>query len=235
MDYFCVFNFREFHIHYFCVFNCREFQVLGLELLEHCYKIDDDYTQQLLTYELKNFSKQTCLCLAVAANHREFIAHICCQILLNDLWIGGLRMRKNTSLKVASLRSTLVLTFILMFSLTLVLITVVLTFILMFSLTFILMFSLTFILMFSLTFILMFSLTFILMFSLTFILMFSLTFILMFSLTFILMFSLTFILMFNVVFVSSLSTAADQGAHMRIITSLYITIYLYLNWLSYYC
>ncbi|XP_041371939.1 transient receptor potential cation channel subfamily M member 3-like isoform X2 [Gigantopelta aegis] len=78
----------------------REFQVLALELLEHCYKIDDDYTQQLLTYELKNFSKQTCLCLAVAANHREFIAHICCQILLNDLWIGGLRMRKNTSLKV---------------------------------------------------------------------------------------------------------------------------------------
>ena len=105
--------FREFHMHYVCVFNCREFQVLGLELLEHCYKIDDDYTQQLLTYELKNFSKQTCLCLAVAANHREFIAHICCQILLNDLWIGGLRMRKNTSLKVASLRSTLVLTFIL--------------------------------------------------------------------------------------------------------------------------
>ncbi|XP_059155365.1 transient receptor potential cation channel subfamily M member 3-like isoform X3 [Physella acuta] len=77
-----------------------EFLSLALELLGHCYKIDDDYTQQLLTYELKNFSEQTCLGLAVIANHRQFIAHTCCQVLLNDLWIGGLRMRKNTSLKV---------------------------------------------------------------------------------------------------------------------------------------
>lgn len=79
----------------------REFQTLALELLEHCYKIDDDYTQQLLTYELKNFSDQTCLSLAVAAYHREFIAHTCCQILLTDMWMGGLLMRKSTSLKVS--------------------------------------------------------------------------------------------------------------------------------------
>ncbi|XP_060573986.1 transient receptor potential cation channel subfamily M member 3-like [Ruditapes philippinarum] len=78
----------------------EEFQTLALELLEHCYKTDDDYTQQLLTYELKNFSDQTCLSLAVNANHREFIAHACCQQLLNDMWMGGLRMRKSTSLKV---------------------------------------------------------------------------------------------------------------------------------------
>ncbi|XP_059155361.1 transient receptor potential cation channel subfamily M member 1-like [Physella acuta] len=77
-----------------------EFLGLALELLGHCYKIDDDYTQQLLTYELKNFSEQTCLSLAVMANHRKFIAHTCCQMLLNDLWIGGLRMRKNSTLKV---------------------------------------------------------------------------------------------------------------------------------------
>ncbi|XP_070203392.1 transient receptor potential cation channel subfamily M member 3-like [Littorina saxatilis] len=77
-----------------------EFQVLALELLEHCYKLDDDYTQQLLTYEIKTFSEQTNLGLAVGANHRQFIAHTACQVLLNDLWIGGLRMRKNTSFKV---------------------------------------------------------------------------------------------------------------------------------------
>ena len=82
------------------LFAYREFQTLALELLEHCYKIDDDYTQQLLTYELKNFSDQTCLSLSVAANHRKFIAHTCCQTLLNDMWMGGLRMRKSTSLKV---------------------------------------------------------------------------------------------------------------------------------------
>ena len=76
--------------------------MLALELLEHCYKLDDDYTQQLLTYEIKTFSEQTNLGLAVTANHRQFIAHTACQVLLNDLWIGGLRMRKNTSLKARS-------------------------------------------------------------------------------------------------------------------------------------
>lgn len=78
----------------------KEFEKLALELLEHCYKIDDDYTQQLLTYELKNFSDQTCLSLAVDAMHQDFVAHTCCQTLINDLWMGGLRMRKNSSLKV---------------------------------------------------------------------------------------------------------------------------------------
>ncbi|XP_048733275.2 transient receptor potential cation channel subfamily M member 1-like isoform X2 [Ostrea edulis] len=78
----------------------KEFEKLALEMLEHCYKIDDDYTQQLLTYELKNFSDQTCLSLAVDAMHQDFVAHTCCQTLINDLWMGGLRMRKNSSLKV---------------------------------------------------------------------------------------------------------------------------------------
>lgn len=82
------------------VYDYREFEKLALELLEHCYKIDDDYTQQLLTYELKNFSDQTCLSLAVDAMHQDFVAHTCCQTLINDLWMGGLRMRKNSSLKV---------------------------------------------------------------------------------------------------------------------------------------
>ncbi|KAK3097474.1 hypothetical protein FSP39_009961, partial [Pinctada imbricata] len=78
----------------------KEFQTNALELLEHCYKIDDDYTMQLLTYELKNFSDQTCLSLAVQAVHKEFLAHTCCQILINDMWMGGLQMRKNSNLKV---------------------------------------------------------------------------------------------------------------------------------------
>ena len=56
---------------------------------------------QLLTYELKNFSDQTCLSLAVQAIHKEFLAHTCCQILINDMWMGGLQMRKNSSLKVS--------------------------------------------------------------------------------------------------------------------------------------
>ena len=42
---------------------------------------DDDLTQQLLIYELKEWSNQTCLSLAITANHKEFVAHPCCQVI----------------------------------------------------------------------------------------------------------------------------------------------------------
>ncbi|RZF33234.1 hypothetical protein LSTR_LSTR012995 [Laodelphax striatellus] len=78
----------------------KEFENIALELLDFCYRQDDDQTQQLLTCELQNWSGQTCLSLAVAANHRPLLAHPCSQIILADLWMGGLRTRKNTNLKV---------------------------------------------------------------------------------------------------------------------------------------
>ncbi|KAK2171560.1 hypothetical protein NP493_1054g00080 [Ridgeia piscesae] len=78
----------------------REFSSLALDLLEHCHKTDDDLTQQLLTYELRSWSEQTCLALANCANHRDFIAYTSCQILLTEMWMGGLRTRKYASLKV---------------------------------------------------------------------------------------------------------------------------------------
>ncbi|XP_077298276.1 transient receptor potential cation channel, subfamily M isoform X2 [Arctopsyche grandis] len=81
--------------------NCgKEFETKALELLDFCYRQDDDQAQQLLTCELQNWSGQTCLSLAVAANHRALLAHPCSQIILADLWMGGLRTRKNTNLKV---------------------------------------------------------------------------------------------------------------------------------------
>ncbi|XP_028167979.1 transient receptor potential cation channel trpm-like isoform X9 [Ostrinia furnacalis] len=77
----------------------KEFENKALELLDYCYRQDDDQAQQLLTCELQNWSGQTCLSLAVAANHRALLAHPCSQIILADLWMGGLRTRKNTNLK----------------------------------------------------------------------------------------------------------------------------------------
>ncbi|XP_072157699.1 transient receptor potential cation channel trpm isoform X4 [Bemisia tabaci] len=76
------------------------FEDIALELLDFSYRQDDDQTQQLLTCELQNWSGQTCLSLAVAANHRPLLAHPCSQIILADLWMGGLRTRKNTNLKI---------------------------------------------------------------------------------------------------------------------------------------
>ncbi|VDN07735.1 unnamed protein product [Thelazia callipaeda] len=78
----------------------EDFRNLSLALLEHCYNLDDAQTLQLLTYELANWGNETCLSLAVMVNNKQFLAHPCCQILLADLWHGGLRMRSHSNLKV---------------------------------------------------------------------------------------------------------------------------------------
>uniref|UniRef100_H3CJN7 Transient receptor potential cation channel, subfamily M, member 1a n=1 Tax=Tetraodon nigroviridis TaxID=99883 RepID=H3CJN7_TETNG len=80
--------------------NSREFGQLAYELLDQSYKRDEQVAMKLLTYELKNWSNSTCLKLAVAAKHRDFIAHTCSQMLLTDMWMGCLRMGKSNSLKV---------------------------------------------------------------------------------------------------------------------------------------
>ena len=71
-----------------------------MDILDHCYKENDDLANQLLTYELKTFSNQTCISLAHGANMRDFIAHPCCQNLITDMWMGGLRMNKSSTYKV---------------------------------------------------------------------------------------------------------------------------------------
>jgi len=83
-----------------CISFPREFAQLAVELLDQSYKQDEQMAMKLLTYELKNWSNATCLQLAVAAKHRDFIAHTCSQMLLTDMWMGRLRMRKNSGLKV---------------------------------------------------------------------------------------------------------------------------------------
>ncbi|KAK2119533.1 Transient receptor putative cation channel sub M member 3 [Saguinus oedipus] len=80
--------------------NSRDFGQLAVELLDQSYKQDEQLAMKLLTYELKNWSNATCLQLAVAAKHRDFIAHTCSQMLLTDMWMGRLRMRKNSGLKM---------------------------------------------------------------------------------------------------------------------------------------
>ncbi|KAM3720978.1 Transient receptor potential channel [Dirofilaria immitis] len=80
--------------------HAEDFRNLSLSLLEHCYNHDDAQTLQLLTYELISWGNETCLSLAVMVNNKQFLAHPCCQILLADLWHGGLRMRSHSNLKV---------------------------------------------------------------------------------------------------------------------------------------
>lgn len=79
----------------------KEFESKGLRLLDFCYRQDGEKTQKLLTCELTSWSNQSCLSLAVAANHRSILAHPSSQIILADLWMGALRTRKNTNLNVS--------------------------------------------------------------------------------------------------------------------------------------
>lgn len=85
----------------FCL-TLREFGQLAYELLDQSYKHDEQVAMKLLTYELKNWSNSTCLKLAVAAKHRDFIAHTCSQMLLTDMWMGCLRVGKSNGLKVCN-------------------------------------------------------------------------------------------------------------------------------------
>ena len=69
----------------------NEFETISYQLLDYCYRQDDHKAQQLLTCELTNWSGQTCLSLAVAAENLALLSHPCAQIILADLWLGGLR------------------------------------------------------------------------------------------------------------------------------------------------
>ena len=76
------------------------FKDKALELLKLGYKDSEKMCYQLLTYELKAWSRHTCLSLAILAQHRDLIAHPCVQNILSDLMMGGLDVRRHSNLKV---------------------------------------------------------------------------------------------------------------------------------------
>lgn len=78
----------------------EEWENLSVSLLDSCYRSNSKMARQLLTMELQSWSKETCLTLAVMANHRTLLGHSCCQILLADLWMGALKIKSNTTLKI---------------------------------------------------------------------------------------------------------------------------------------
>ncbi|VDL83792.1 unnamed protein product [Nippostrongylus brasiliensis] len=80
--------------------NSEEFRKISIEALQYCTEQDKDITLQLLTYELTNWGNETCLSLAALNNNRQFLAHPCCQLLLSDLWQGGLHIRNTANFKV---------------------------------------------------------------------------------------------------------------------------------------
>ncbi|KFV96385.1 Transient receptor potential cation channel subfamily M member 1, partial [Fulmarus glacialis] len=78
----------------------KEFGQLALDVLEKAFKQNEQMAMKLLTYELKNWSNSTCLKLAVSVGLRPFVSHTCTQMLLTDMWMGRLKMRKNSWFRV---------------------------------------------------------------------------------------------------------------------------------------
>nr|KAF6315591.1 transient receptor potential cation channel subfamily M member 6 [Myotis myotis] len=78
----------------------KQFGQLALDVLEKAFKQNERMAMKLLTYELKNWSNSTCLKLAVSGGLRPFVSHSCTQMLLTDMWMGRLKMRKISWLKI---------------------------------------------------------------------------------------------------------------------------------------
>ncbi|XP_023578761.1 transient receptor potential cation channel subfamily M member 6 [Octodon degus] len=78
----------------------KQFGQLALDVLEKAFKQNEPMAMKLLTYELKNWSNFTCLKLAASGGLRPFVSHSCTQMLLTDMWVGRLKMRKHSWLKI---------------------------------------------------------------------------------------------------------------------------------------
>ncbi|KAI5091340.1 transient receptor potential cation channel subfamily M member 6 isoform X1 [Silurus meridionalis] len=77
-----------------------EFGQIAVDLLDKAFKENERMAMKLLTWEMTDWSNFTCLQMAVASGHRPLVAHSCTQMLLTDLWMGRLNMRKNSWLKI---------------------------------------------------------------------------------------------------------------------------------------
>ncbi|XP_072520760.1 transient receptor potential cation channel subfamily M member 6 [Salminus brasiliensis] len=86
-----------------------EFGQLAVDLLDKAFKENECMAMKLLTSEMTDWSNFTCLQMAVASGLRPFLAHSCTQMLLNDLWMGRLNMRKNSWLKTAEIIACILL------------------------------------------------------------------------------------------------------------------------------
>ncbi|XP_048577809.1 transient receptor potential cation channel subfamily M member 7 isoform X2 [Nematostella vectensis] len=80
--------------------NVSEFKQVALDLLNECFHANERAAQKLLTYHLDIYCGHTCLTLAVATEHKEFVAHTCCQGLLTEIWMGAMRSANMRSMKI---------------------------------------------------------------------------------------------------------------------------------------
>ncbi|XP_033107562.1 transient receptor potential cation channel subfamily M member 7-like [Anneissia japonica] len=64
------------------------------DLLDICYDMNEKQAKKITVRRHSNWSRYSCLSLAVRASHMKFVAHQCCQAHMNDIWVGKLLTRK---------------------------------------------------------------------------------------------------------------------------------------------
>ncbi|PAA59515.1 hypothetical protein BOX15_Mlig017223g1 [Macrostomum lignano] len=68
-----------------------KYETEALAMLDHCHRFDPRRARRLVTYRLAEFGGHTCMSLAYTSRSMRFLSHACPQVILNDLWYGGIR------------------------------------------------------------------------------------------------------------------------------------------------
>ncbi len=76
----------------------EEFGKEACDLLDYCYRKNSRRAQQLLVREMPNWSYRTCLELAFRGRNYRVLSHQCAQLVLEDLWLGGLSSRRHNTI-----------------------------------------------------------------------------------------------------------------------------------------
>ena len=69
------------------------------KLLCECFSVNETETEKLVTTDLKQFQRNTCLTLALATNHETFVAHSSVQSHLDYRWMGKIKEKQWLPLK----------------------------------------------------------------------------------------------------------------------------------------
>lgn len=91
----CTKKIRNIFIHSFSIFKDG-----ALQLLDHCYRKDEYKTRTLITCDLDQFNELNVMKLASRASNIDFVSHYAVQGLLEDVWVGNLRMKQLSLTKV---------------------------------------------------------------------------------------------------------------------------------------
>ncbi|XP_077992879.1 transient receptor potential cation channel subfamily M member 8-like [Glandiceps talaboti] len=71
--------------------DAKKFEQLAVSVLDECYNTDEVLSEMLIERRHQNWGGRNILNIAAEANCKEFVAHACCQSLLNKIWEGGIK------------------------------------------------------------------------------------------------------------------------------------------------